>query len=113
MKFGELKLGTVFRVDGETYVKTSPMIGSNKASGAQKFMRRSVEVELSDQNKETKVPAKTHLLSRSEVVNAFADFYANCEQCLQTLSSEFGEKSVGSVRSQLEQARKQFMEKIT
>jgi len=113
MKFGELKLGAVFRFDGETYVKTSPMIGSNKASAAQKFMRRSVEVELCDQKEETKVPVKTQSLSRPEVAKAFADFYANCEQCLQTLSLEFGEKPIARIRSQLEQARQQFMDKIS
>ncbi|WP_455210707.1 hypothetical protein [Kaarinaea lacus] len=112
MKFGELKIGSMFTLDGETYVKTSPMIGLNKTSQTQKFIRRSVEVVLCGREVDATTLPKTDSLSHSEVAKAFADFYANCEQCLQTLGLELDEKAVASMRTHLAQAKQQFMDKI-
>ena len=113
MKFGVLKIGAMFSLDGDTYVKTSPMIGLNKSSGAQKFMRRSVEVEPRGAELETEPAAKTRVLTRARVEKAFSEFYATCEQCLQVLASHADERSVVNMQKQLEKAKQKFIQKIS
>ncbi len=113
MKFGELKIGAVFIVDGERYVKTSPMIGCSEKTGAQKFMRRSVEVSVSDSTVETKAVLKKRSLSQTEVVDAFSEFYMQCEQCLQQLAPQADKQLVDSVQKQLAEAKQRFLAKMS
>ena len=112
MKFGELKIGAVFILDGEKYVKTSPMIGLCEKTGAQKFMRRSIEVDVSDSTATAKSAVKKRSLSHSEVLEAFSGFYAQCERCLQQLVPQANKQLVHSVQEQLEEAKQRFLEKI-
>lgn len=113
MKFGELKVGAMFTVGGETFVKTSPMIGRCEKTGAQKFIRRSVDVDLWESRAEPKPATKNHQLSRTQVINAFAEFFAHCETCVQQLAPELDAQLLISVQEQLEKAKQRFMRKIS
>ncbi|MCG6968456.1 MAG: hypothetical protein LJE85_01705 [Gammaproteobacteria bacterium] len=112
MKFGELKVGALFTFEGQTYLKTSPMIGRNETTGEQKFLRRSMAVTLSEISKETKPVVNKRGLTRSEVNSAFEEFYAHCEQCLDQLASVAEEQTLRHTREQLAQARQRFLAKI-
>jgi len=112
MKFGELKIGAVFTLDGERYVKTSPMIALCETSGEQKFIRRSVAVVVSDTETKTKSAFRKRTLSQSQVANAFEDFYAQCEQCLQKLAPQADKQLVRETQEQLSDAKRQFLTKI-
>ncbi len=46
MKFQHLKIGQQFRYQGETYVKTTPLVASHAESGANKLIPRYAEIEL-------------------------------------------------------------------
>ncbi|MGD8592080.1 MAG: hypothetical protein PVF82_04570 [Gammaproteobacteria bacterium] len=112
MKFGKLKIGTVFIVDGEKHVKTSPMIARCEKTGAQKFVRRSVEVEAFDSKEATKAALNKRSLSQTEVLDAFSEFYRQCEQCLQKFAPEADKQLVHSVQTHLAEAKQRFLAKI-
>ena len=46
MKFAQLKVGDQFILDGETYIKSTPLIANNVATGQQKAVARYVNVQL-------------------------------------------------------------------
>lgn len=45
MKFYQLNIGERFSYQGETYIKASPVLASNEATGEQCFMRRADSVQ--------------------------------------------------------------------
>ena len=112
MKFGQLKIGAAFEFDGETYVKTSPMIGRTLDKGTQKFFRRAVEVNRSDEAEPAKPSKQNRSVTQAEVTEAFADFYRHCEQCLQELTPQLDMKLLERLCMQLENAKQDFLAKI-
>jgi hypothetical protein len=112
MKFGELKIGALFTYQGQTYIKSSPMIGRSETTGEQKFLRRSVEVQLSQSDTNVQPQVKKRTLTRADAVNAFEEFCRHCEQCLDTLASQAEESTVRSARESLTQAKQRYLAKI-
>jgi hypothetical protein len=112
MKFGELEIGALFTYQGQTYIKSSPMIGRNQTTGERKFLRRSMEVQLSQSGTSAKPQVKNRRLTRADAVKAFEEFYRHCEQCLDTLASQAEESTVRSARERLTQAKQRFLAKI-
>ena len=112
MKFGLLEIGASFEFEGETYVKTSPMIGSNQKNQQQKFFRRAAEIDCCDDSAEATPVAQIHSLSKTDVTEAFAKFYSHCEQCLQDLSPSLEAQHIQRMRKQLESAKNDFLTKI-
>lgn len=112
MKFGELKIGAIFSYQGRTYIKSSPMIGRDETTGEQKFLRRSVEVDVGQNTVGTKTPVKKRTLLHTEAVNAFEEFYSHCERCLDTLAPKAGDDTVRSARERLALAKQRFLAKI-
>ena len=45
MKFCDIPVGSQFRYQGEVYIKTTPLVARNEASGEQKFFRRASLVQ--------------------------------------------------------------------
>jgi hypothetical protein len=112
MKFGHVKIGASFEFDGQTYVKTSPMIGRNQSKGTQKFFRRAMEVNYREFDVDEKPELQNRSLSHTQVAEAFAEFYRQCEQCLLSLTPKVDEPLLQQLRGELEHARGEFWAKI-
>lgn len=81
-KFTELTVGQTFVFEGQTYVKSSPLMGRSEA-GHERFMPRSALVETGSAAQEPR-PMPDRLLPASEVMRA-----------LETLSARIGETAAG------------------
>jgi hypothetical protein len=112
MKFGELKIGALFTYQGQTYIKSSPMIACSETTGEQKFLRQSAEVQLSQSATNVQPQVKKRALTHADTVNAFEEFYRHCEQCLDTLASQAEKSTARNARERLTQAKQRFLVKI-
>lgn len=98
MKFKLLAIGDKFELQGEVYVKTSPIIASNTSTNHNKMVPGYTTVKLLTQGgKEASVKEN---LNREEVMKAFNEFYSNCLTFIE-------DKTV------LEDARDRFIKKLT
>ena len=113
MKFGQLKIGAAFDFDGDTYIKTSPVIGQCQKNQTQKFFRRAVDVVCGNSSANVKQASQSRSLPYPEVAEAFAAFYRHCEQCLQDLEPQLDAQRLHSVRGLLDNAKQEFLTKIS
>ena len=108
MKFKLLSVGQKFEYDGEVYVKTSPVIASNIASGHNKMIPRYATLTLLDDTgaKEQQTTAKP--INANEILIAFNTFY---EKCIKTLEDKT--VLVPVIKDELDKARDEFVEHLT
>ena len=78
MKFKLLSIGQKFEYEGETYVKTSPLIASNVETNHNKMIPAYVTLNLLSQSVAEKEIKTQENLNTEQVINAFNDFYADC-----------------------------------
>lgn len=98
MKFKLLAIGDKFELQGEVYVKTSPIIASNVSTNHNKMVPGYTTVTLLTQGgKEASVKEN---LNREEVMTAFNEFYSSCLTLLED-------------KTALETARDKFIKTLT
>lgn len=98
MKFKLLAIGDKFELQGEVYVKTSPIIASNTSTNHNKMVPAYTTVKLLTQNGK-EAPVKENLQSE-EVMAAFNEFYTSCLSLLED-------------KTALESARDKFIKTLT
>ena len=78
MKFKLLSIGQKFEYQGETYIKTSPLIASNVKTSNNKMIPRSATLTLLDDSGTKKQEVKNKTLNAQETLVAFNRFYEKC-----------------------------------
>lgn len=83
MKFKLLSIGQKFEYEGETYIKTSPLIASNLKTSQNKMIPRYAMLTLLDSSGIEKQKLKTETINAKEILNAFNLFYESCIASLE------------------------------
>ncbi len=107
MKFKLLSIGQSFEYEGETYVKTSPLIASNIKTGHNKMIPRYATLILLDSTGSSQQQAKKSSLDPQEILNAFNIFY---EKCIETLDDK--KVLVPLIKDELDKARDEFTQHL-
>lgn len=103
MKFKLLSIGQKFKFQGEIYVKTSPIVASNIATGHNKMIPRYAVLTLLDNSNEEIQQSSKEPVSAADVLNQFNQFY---EKCISTL--EKNDVLVPIIKDELDKARDEF-----
>lgn len=106
MKFKLLSIGQKFEYEGETYVKTSPLIASNTKTNQNKIIPRYVTLTLLDEIGGTK-KIKNETINTQNILNAFNVFY---EKCI----SELENKNINDpeIKNEFDKARDEFIKQL-
>ena len=107
MKFKLLSIGQHFEFEGETYIKTSPLIASNTKTGHNKMIPRYATLKLLDQSGESEQQAKKDTVDPQEILNAFNTFY---EKCIGTLEDK--KVLIPLIKDELDKARDEFTQHL-
>jgi len=107
MKFKLLSIGQKFKFQDEIYVKTSPIVASNVATGHNKMIPRYAVLTLLDNRGEEEKILADESISTKDVLTAFNTFY---EQCIKTL--EDNNVLVPIIKNELDEARDRFTQKL-
>jgi hypothetical protein len=101
MKFHQVPVGSRFRLDGEWYVKSTPLIGTQPHGGQDRLIRRSAVVELAEGPAE---PPPPQPLERAALVAALAAYRQHCDRCLDRAAEGLPEQLVRDLRTDLDDA---------
>lgn len=107
MKFHQVPVGSSFRLDGEWYVKSTPLIGTQPHSGQDRLIRRSAVVELAGGPGDDAEPSPSPSPSppeRAALAAALADYRQHCDRCLDRVAEGLPEQLVRDLRTDLENA---------
>lgn len=108
MKFQSLAIGQKFTWNGDTWVKTSPLVATRYESDVQKLVPRYVEVTLlPDSPPAGTRPARP--LTPDQVRDAFDRFYG---RALALLEAELETELHQRLQAELDGLRRQFMHHI-
>ena len=83
MKFHDLSIGQRFELDGEAYVKTSPVLAGKADGGGTRFMARYVMVKLLDGEAPRAKVAQEKMLRAEAVLAAFEAYHARCRELVE------------------------------
>jgi hypothetical protein len=101
MKFHQLPVGSRFRLDGEWYVKSTPLIGTQPHSGQDRLIRRSAVVELAEGPGGDAEPSPPQPPERALLAAALADYRQHCDRCLDRVAERLPEQLVRDLRTDL------------
>ncbi len=107
MKFKLLSVGQKFKFKDEVYVKTSPIVASNVATGHNKMIPAYAMLTLLDNSGEEEKVLSDESIAAKDVHTAFNTFY---EKCIKTL--EDNNVLVPIIKNELDQARDEFKQHI-
>ena len=108
MKFKLLSIGQKFKYQDEIYVKTSPIVASNVATGHNKMIPRYAVLTLLDNSSEEIQRPSRESVSADEVLNQFNLFY---EKCIATLYKN--DVLVPIIKDELDKARDEFTQTLS
>ena len=112
MKFQQLEIGQAFEYQGDSYVKSSPLVASHAETGKQKLIPRYaaiVTTESSSSPDDTK-PARN--LNSKQVQIAFDKFYDCYLDSLQQLIPGIEAQAIESFQNRLDMARQLFLSEL-
>ena len=107
MKFKLLSIGQKFKFQDEIYVKTSPIVASNIATGHNKMIPRYAVLTLLDNSGEEEKILADESIAAKDVHIAFNTFY---EQCIKTL--EDNDVLIPIIKNKLDEARDEFTQQL-
>ena len=107
MKFKLLSIGQKFEYEGETFVKTSPLVASNVKTSHNKMIPRYASLKLLDETGSVKQKVINEPVIAQEILNAFNTFYARCIETLET-----NNVLVPIIKDELDKARDEFTQSL-
>ena len=107
MKFKLLSIGQKFKYQDEVYVKSSPIIASNVATGHNKMIPAYAMLTLLDNSGEEEKVLSDESIATKDVHAAFNTFY---EKCIKTL--ENNNVLVPVIKNELDKARDEFTKQL-
>jgi hypothetical protein len=112
MKFQQIKIGQKFEYQGNTYVKSSPLVASHTETGEQKLIPRYAAIVVTDTplTSADKKPASN--LNTEQVQIAFDKFYDCYLDSLQKVKPEIEAQALKSFQNKLDNARQRFLNEL-
>lgn len=108
MKFKLLSIGQKFEYEGESYVKTSPLIACNINTSHNKMIPRYAMLTLLDDTGTKKQQIKNETINSQKTLDAFNLFY---EKCISTL--EKNDVLVPLIKDEFDKAKDDFIKSFT
>ena len=108
MKFQQLKIGQKFEYQGNTYVKSSPLLANQVDTGEQKLIPRYAAIEVLDAALSPENKTASRQINTDLVRTAFDKFYAETLDALTSVGSQLDKHTLESIQSRLEFSRDEF-----
>ena len=108
MKFKLLSIGQKFEYEGESYIKTSPLIACNIKTSHNKMIPRYAVLKLLDDSGENEKIIKKETVETQEILNAFNLFYENCINTLEKNNA-----LIPKIKDELDKERDEFIKNFT
>ena len=108
MKFKLLSIGQKFEYEGESYIKTSPLIACNIKTSHNKMIPRYAVLKLLDDSGENEKIIKKETVETQEILNAFNLFYENCINTLEKNNA-----LIPKIKDELDKERDEFTKNFT
>lgn len=112
MKFQYLKIGQQFHYQGETYVKTTPLVASHANTGQQKLIPRYAEIQLLENTPLHETQPSPRSLSNTQVSTALDQFHALCLTAIEDILPQGDEVTRQALHSRLSEAHKQILQQL-
>ena len=112
MKFQHLKIGQQFSYQGETYVKSTPLVASHAETGEQKLIPRYATIVVTDIASATENKKPVRDLNSDQVRIAFDKFYNCYLDSLEKLKPNIEAQTLETMQNRLENARQQFLNEL-
>lgn len=112
MKFQHLKIGQQFSYQGETYVKSTPLVASHAETGQQKLIPRYAEIQLLEDAPSPEPQPSSRSLSSSQVRAAFDQFHELCLTAIEDILPQGDEVTLQALQLRLSKARKQILQQL-
>lgn len=108
MKFAQVPVGRRFELEGTRYLKTSPVVAVEEASGRSRFIGKYVEVTLSAE-REAAAPQAPAPVDAGAVLAGLEAYHARCLAILDAFRGRVDAVDSERARAELEEARKRFV----
>ena len=112
MKFQHLKVGQKFEYQGNSYVKSSPLLATHSESGEQKLIPRYATVVVTDSTLPPHAKDSESNISSDKIRFAFDKFYDCVQDSLLKLEYELEADTLTSMQQRLATARQQFLDEL-
>jgi hypothetical protein len=112
MKFQYLKIGQQFSYQGETYVKTTPLVACHAESGQQKLIPRYAEIRVFESGPAPAPQPSPQSLSGTQVRAAVDQFHELCLTAIQDIVPQDDAVALQTFQSRLNAARKQILQQL-
>ena len=113
MKFHLLPVGEKFEYQGEIYIKADKLIANSELTGKNRLIPRSANVQpVNEQPSSTPRVIDEHQVQTAKVLEEFDKYHQYCKQCLSDISSSVDSNTVNNKISELEAARKRFIDSL-
>lgn len=109
MKFQHLKIGQQFEYQGQTYVKSGPLVANQIKTGQQKLIPRYAAIMVRDTASSPDTKTTNVTLQSNQVLTAFDTFYNCVMDSLHKLRPEYESQTFASVQHKINAARHQFL----
>lgn len=109
MKFHDLAIGQRFKLEGATYVKTSPVLANSVDGGERKFLARYVVVQPFDGEEPRSATSTEKMLRAEAVLDAFNTYHARCHKALERLEGAISADRLQEVAEDMEEGRLAFL----
>jgi hypothetical protein len=103
VKFHQLQVGSRFRLGGELYIKSKPLVATHLGSKQDRLIRRSAMVEPEDGGP-APVAAQERTPGLAAVDAALADYHRRCQACLEQIRGELPQERLEQMEAQMERA---------
>lgn len=110
MKFHDLAIGQRFELEGEIYLKTSPVLAGKINGGASRFIARYVMVRPTDDAGPRVEASRDRLLREKVVLAAFEVAHVDFRQALEQMKDELSADKLEWLHQVLEEGRKGFLD---
>ena len=112
MKFQQLEIGQAFEYQGDSYVKSSPLVASHAETGKQKLIPRYAAIVTTESslNPDDKNTARN--LNSKQVKIAFDKFYDCYLDSMQQLIPGIEAQAIESFQNRLDMARQLFLSEL-
>lgn len=108
MKFAQVPVGQRFELEGTRYLKTSPVVAVEEASGRSRFLGKYVEVALvQGADAPASRGAAPAVLEAPAALAELDAFHDRCLAILVALKDAIGAQAFERARAELEEARRQ------
>jgi hypothetical protein len=112
MKFQHLKIGQQFSYQGETYVKSTPLVASHTETGQQKLIPRYADIQVLENAPSPEPQSPSLSLSSSQVRTAIDQYNELCLTAIQDILPQCDEDVLQAFHSRLSEAHKQILKQL-